>query len=110
MERRAGELIENFAEDNMKKKCSLAFENEMENVSNYEMQQTNETFHTKLGVNFIDGEFTSDRNILADSSQECSTSDEENESSSKSDVLQPHRKRRHRYLRLNTVNTPLEKS
>lgn len=37
--------------------------------------------------------FYSDRNILADSRQECSTSDEENESSSKSDVLQPHRKR-----------------
>lgn len=93
MERRAGELIENFAEDNMKKECSLAFESEMENVTNYEMQQTNETFHTELGVNFIDGEFTGDRNILADSRQECSTSDEENESSSKSDVLQPHRKR-----------------
>lgn len=77
----------------MKKECSLAFENQMENVTNYEMQQTNETFHTELGVNFIDGEFTGDRNILADSRQECSTSDEENESSSKSDVLQPHRKR-----------------
>lgn len=30
MERRVGELIENFVEDNMKKECSLVFENEME--------------------------------------------------------------------------------
>ena len=29
MERRAGELIEKFADENMKKECLLAFEKEM---------------------------------------------------------------------------------
>ncbi|XP_056014682.1 uncharacterized protein LOC125676111 isoform X4 [Ostrea edulis] len=66
MERRAGQFIEKYAEENMKKESAMAYEKEMITISQKE-EDVKEEF-SNLGVAVISDEFHGDVSRLADQS------------------------------------------
>ncbi|XP_061170199.1 uncharacterized protein LOC133179458 isoform X2 [Saccostrea echinata] len=64
MERRAGEMIEKFAEENMRNESQKAFREEMREVAAQEMDSTADSFDKELGVVIIEDEFKGDPSLI----------------------------------------------
>lgn len=57
MERRAGEMIEKFADENMANESQKAFRDEMREVAAQGMDSNADSFDKELGVAIIEDEF-----------------------------------------------------
>ncbi|XP_062596795.1 uncharacterized protein LOC134258284 [Saccostrea cucullata] len=64
MERRAGEMIEKFADENMRNESQKAFREEMGEVAAQEMDSNADFYDKELGVAIIEDEFEGDPSLI----------------------------------------------